>query len=60
MDCPPLLWIISKSKYFGFYEVALKLASGHRTSTTSNGQSISKKIAGTKVIDEYYSTYPKR
>jgi hypothetical protein len=22
MDCPPLLWIISKSKYFRFYEVA--------------------------------------
>jgi hypothetical protein len=33
------------------------LASGHRISTTFNGQNHFKKIAGSKVLDEYYSTY---
>jgi hypothetical protein len=31
------------------------LASGHRISTTSNGQKI--KIAGSKVLDAYYNIY---
>jgi hypothetical protein len=30
------------------------LASGHRISTTFNGQSHFTKIAGSKVLDEYY------
>jgi hypothetical protein len=25
-----------------------------------NGQNIFKKVAGSKVLDEYYSSYPKR
>jgi hypothetical protein len=33
------------------------LASGHRISTTSNGQNHFYKIAGSKVLDEYYNTY---
>jgi hypothetical protein len=33
------------------------LASGHRISTTFNGQTHFKKIAGSKVLDEYYNTY---
>jgi hypothetical protein len=35
----------------------LRLASGHRVSTTFNGQIHFKKIAGSKVLDEYYNTY---
>jgi hypothetical protein len=33
------------------------LASGHRISTTFNGQNHFKKIGGSKVLDEYYNSY---
>jgi hypothetical protein len=33
------------------------LTSGHRISTTLNGQNTFKKIAGSKVLDEYYNFY---
>jgi hypothetical protein len=33
------------------------LASGHRISTAFNGPNHFKKIAGSKVLDEYYNTY---
>jgi hypothetical protein len=34
-----------------------QLTSGHRISTTFNGQNNLKKIAGSKVLDEYYNYY---
>jgi hypothetical protein len=36
------------------------LASGNRISTTFNGQNHFKKIAGSKVLDEYYNSYPRK
>ena len=33
------------------------MASGHRISTAFNGQNLFKKVAGSKVLDEYYNTY---
>jgi hypothetical protein len=35
----------------------LKLTSGHRISTTFNGQNHFNEIAGSKVLDEYYNSY---
>jgi hypothetical protein len=34
-----------------------KLTSGHRISTTFNGQNHFGKVAGSKVLDEDYNTY---
>jgi hypothetical protein len=37
------------------------LASGHRTSTAFNGQNHFEKVAGSKVLDEYYyNSYPRK
>jgi hypothetical protein len=33
------------------------MTSGHRISTTSNGQNHFKKIAGSKVLDEHNNSY---
>jgi hypothetical protein len=33
------------------------MTSGHRISTTFNGQINFNKIAGSEVLDEYYNTY---
>jgi hypothetical protein len=33
------------------------MTSGHRISTTFNGQNTFHKIAGSQVLDEYYNTY---
>jgi hypothetical protein len=33
------------------------MTSGHRISTVFNGQNHFKKVAGSKVLDEYYNSY---
>jgi hypothetical protein len=59
MDRPPWLWTNSESKYFIINEVwgGLKMTSGHRISTTYNGQNHFKQMAGSKGLDEYYNIY---
>jgi hypothetical protein len=43
--------------HIGIEIVFVLLTSGHRISTVFNGQNTFQKIAGSKVLDEYYNTY---